>query len=169
MKETKDLLLKQAVFSDWEAMYRNVWRHPETARYMLWDVTVSEEAAKERMERTIAFEKTHPTCFLVYEKESGQAIGFAGMEEICSGVYEDVGIALGPDFVGRGYGKQVLNCLMAIAKELGGAEFLCSNRRENLASRGMQLACGLTYSHSEEREDPRTGKPYILDFHSKKL
>ena len=53
MIETPDLILKQAVFEDWQDLYVNVWRHPETARYMLWDVTESEEAARDRMRRTL--------------------------------------------------------------------------------------------------------------------
>ena len=28
MLETKDLILDKGRFEDWEAMYRNVWRHP---------------------------------------------------------------------------------------------------------------------------------------------
>ena len=91
------------------------------------------------------------------------------MEEISPGVFEDCGIALGPEYVGRGYGKQILSALMALAKSLGGTEFVCSNRSQNDPSRRMQLACGLTYTHSEERTDPRTGEPYCLEFHSKKL
>ena len=42
MLETKDLILDKAEFSDWEAMYRNVWSHPECARYMLWNLTESD-------------------------------------------------------------------------------------------------------------------------------
>ena len=43
--ETRDLILDKARFEDWEDLYRNVWSRPETARYMLWIVTDSEEAA----------------------------------------------------------------------------------------------------------------------------
>ena len=38
MLETKDLILDKAKFEDWEAMYRNVWRHPESGRNMQWRV-----------------------------------------------------------------------------------------------------------------------------------
>lgn len=169
MIETKDLVLKQAEMEDWRDMYRNVWCHPETARYMLWDVTTSEADAVRRMERTIAFEAQHPYCFLVYEKPSMHAIGFAGMEEIRPGVFEDCGIALGPDYVGKGFGKQILRALIDLAKDCGGREFVCTNRAENTASRQMQLHCGLSYSHSEERTDPRDGKTYVLEYHRKKL
>lgn len=169
MIETKDLILKQAEKEDWQDMYHNVWSRPETAKYMLWNVTTTESDALSRMERTIAFEAQHPNCFLVYEKLPMHAIGFAGMEEVQPGVFEDCGIALGPDFVGKGYGQQILTALLELAKELGGREFVCTNRAENAASRKMQLRCGLEYTHSEQRLDPRTGKTYILEFHSKKL
>lgn len=166
MIETKDLILRKAVFEDWKAMYENVWSREETAKYMLWNVTRSEEDARERMERTIAYQKNNPGGFNICEKESGTPIGFAGMKEIEPGVYEDTGIALGPDYVGRGYGKQVLNALVEMAfTQWGANEFVCSCRAQNEASRRLQLACGFTFSHTEDREDPRTGEPYVLEFY----
>ena len=59
MPETKDLILRKAVFEDWESLYRQVWSQPETARYMAWDLTASEEEARARMERTLAFQASH--------------------------------------------------------------------------------------------------------------
>jgi len=163
--ETKDLIIKQAEQKDWKDMYYNLWRHGESAKYMLWNVTTSEEEAQERMAKTIAFEETHPCCWLVYEKLSGQAIGFAGMIEIEDGVYEDTGVALGPDFVGKGYGKQILNAMVDFAKnELGAKKMVLSARSQNIASKKLQESCGFTYSHSEDRVDPRTGENYVLEF-----
>ena len=37
--------MDKARLGDWEDLYRNVWSRPETARYMLWTVTDSEEEA----------------------------------------------------------------------------------------------------------------------------
>lgn len=34
--ETKDLILKKAEFTDWKTIYKNLWIHEESARYMLW-------------------------------------------------------------------------------------------------------------------------------------
>lgn len=79
--ETKDLLLEKAKYEDWESIYRNVWSRPETAKYMLWKVTTDEEGARERIKRSIAWQENHD-AWLVYEKASGQAVGFAGIEEI---------------------------------------------------------------------------------------
>lgn len=80
--ETKDIIIKKGEQKDWKDMYYNLWRHAESAKYMLWNVTTSEEDAQDRMARTIKFEETHPYAWIVYEKKSNQAIGFAGMEEI---------------------------------------------------------------------------------------
>lgn len=111
--ETKDLVLKKAEFTDWKAIYKNLWMHEESARYMLWTPTKTEEDAKARMFRTIEFEKKpeNKYLFLVYLKETGEAIGFAGMREREPEIYEECGIALGPDFVRKGYGRQILNAL----------------------------------------------------------
>lgn len=166
MYETNRLILKKAEFPDWEQMYRNVWQHAQTARYMLWSVTTDEEDAKERMRRTIAFQRDH-SAWTVYEKASGQAIGFAGFQNE-NGVCEDTGICVGPAFVGKGYGKEILNALLDISMEQCGArEFIVSCRSENAASRGMILGCGFRFSHQESRIDFRNGTAYTLEFYRK--
>lgn len=166
MLETKDLILKAADFEDWHDMYENLWSRDESARYMLWAPTHSEEAAKVRMEKTIAWQKKNELAYTVYEKKSGKAIGFAGMCKIAEDVYEDTGIAIGPDFVGQGYGKQALQALVKQAFEgLGAAKFVCSCREKNLASKALQLSVGFTYTHSEDRTDPETGENYALEFY----
>lgn len=58
-------------------MYRNVWSRAETAKYMAWRVTDSEEAAKERIQRTIAHQQTHD-AWVVCEKMGREPVGFAG-------------------------------------------------------------------------------------------
>ena len=169
MYETDRLQLKHPVFSDWEGMYRNLWCHRESAEYMLWNVTTSPEEAQERMRRSIAFQEGKPAWF-VYEKSSGEPMGFAGFREIEPGVFEDTGIAVGPAFVGKGYGKEILNLLTRIAKEeYGAVGFIASCRSGNQASRGMILGCEFRFTHQEDRMDPRDGTPYILEFFEKSL
>ena len=169
MYETDRLQLNHPVFSDWEGMYRNLWRHRESAELMLWNVTTSPEEAQERMRRSIAFQEGKPAWF-VFEKCSGEPMGFAGFREIEPGVFEDTGIAVGPAFVGKGYGKEILNLLTRIAKEQYGAVgFIASCRSRNSASRGMILGCGFRFSHYENRIDHRNGTEYILEFYEKAL
>lgn len=170
MPETKDLYLRHPKFEDWQDMYRNLWSREEAARYMLWNVTGSEQDAMLRMEHSIACQEKNPTCWFVYEKHSGQAIGFAGMIKIGDGIYEDTGIALGPEFTGRGYGKQLLFALTDWARsELGAVRFVASCRSENAPSRSMILSCGFRHTHTEGRTDPRNSENYRLEFYEKDL
>ena len=136
--ETKDLILKKAEFEDWKTIYYNLWRHKESAKYMLWQPTETDE----------------------------DAIGFAGMRELEPGIYEETGIALGPEFVQKGYGRQILTTLLEEAGKLGAKEFHACNRIGNAASRVLQLSCGFVFdSLSEEKTDPRTGETYVLENH----
>ena len=128
--ETKDLILKKAEFEDWKTIYYNLWRHKESAKYMLWQPTETDEDAKDRMKRTIAFEEKpeNKYALFVYLKKTGEAIGFAGMRELERGIYEETGIALGPEFVRKGYGRQILTALLEEAGKLGAKEFHACNR-----------------------------------------
>ena len=68
-------------------------------------------------------------------------------------------IAIGPNFVGKGYGKQILNALCEEARKQGTKEFHYSYRERNLASKRLQDACGFKFDYkSEEKIDPRTGE-----------
>lgn len=163
--ETNDLILKKASMDDVNDMYRNIWSEDESAKHMLWIPTKSIDEANVRMKKVIEFQKER-IAYLVFEKQSGQAIGFAGMKEIEDQVYEDSGIGIGTKFVGRGYGKQILMALVDYCfKDLGAIKIICSCRNENIASKKMQLSCGFQYSHSQDMIDNRKGLRYILDFY----
>lgn len=170
MPETRDLILRKAVLDDWQDMYRNIWSRPESAEYMVWSVTCSEDDAVARMERTIAFQASHDYHWTVVEKASGQAIGWAGMEMLEPGVWGETGVAIGPDFTGRGYGKQILNALTDYARDrLGATRFVACCNSRNLASKRLQLSCGFFYTHSEEVTHPRDQVPYTLDYYAREL
>ena len=169
MIETESLILDKARFSDWIEMYRNVWSQPESARYMEWTITTSEEAAKIRITKTIAFQKEHDT-YLVYEKTSGKAIGFAGVEKIEPFIYQEAGICLGPNYVGKGFGKQILQGLIQYCTEQFGAkEFIYSARDENTASNRLAKSFGFSLISSAAKTDSKDGHQYNLLRYSLKL
>lgn len=160
MIETESLILDKAKFSDWKEMYHNVWSRPESAKYMLWKVTLCEEEARIRIAKTIEFQKKHDT-YLVYEKSSGKAIGFAWVEKIAPFVYQETGICFGPDFVGKGFGTQTVQGLIRYCRETFGAEeFIYSTREENEASNKLAKSLGFTQISSEAKTDPRDGRRY---------
>ena len=161
MIETKNLILDKAKFTDWQDMYRNVWSRPESARYMMWKVTTSEEDAQIRIQKTMEFQKSHDT-YLVYEKKSGAAIGFAGVEKLSPRVYQEAGICLGPDFVGKGYGKEILAGLIQYCvKEFNAVEFHYSTRAENQASKKLAASFGFVLTGREPKVDDRDGHEYV--------
>lgn len=162
--ETSDLILKKAEWSDWADIYHNLWCHEESAKYMLWNVTRSETEALDRIDRTLRFQKDHEHAYFVYEKKTGRAIGFAGMIELEPGVFEDIGVAVGPDFTGKGYGTQILGVLVDEARRCGAHKFIGTCRKQNIASHRLQMRCGFQFSHDEDRVDPRDGSPYVLEF-----
>lgn len=162
MIETESLVLDKAKFSDWKEMYHNVWSQPESAKYMSWQVTTNEDAAKLRIIKTIEFQKSHDT-YLVYEKASGKAIGFAGVEKIELYVYGETGICLGPEYVRKGFGKQIVWGLIQYCKtEFGAREFIYSAREENEASNKLAVSLGFTVIGSEPKTDSRDGHKYNI-------
>jgi len=168
--ETNDLILRKAVQEDWYDMYHNIWSHPESARYMFWEITTSEEDAVARMERTIKFQASHDYHWTVVEKSSGRAIGWAGLEVLRPGVCAETGIAIGPSFTQRGYGKQILNALTSYAHQhLGAERFIACCREENAASRKLQISCGFRFSHTEQMLDPRNQSLFTMQYYEKEL
>ena len=106
----------------------------------------------------------------VVDKATGQAIGWAGMEQRSDGVWGETGVAIGPAFIGKGYGKQILNCLTDYARDhLGAKRFMACCRKENTVSRRLQLNCGFSFSHTEEAIHPRDHIPYTLEYYKKEL
>lgn len=167
--ETDSLILDKAKFSDWEEMYHNVWSQPECAKYMAWKITESEEAAKIRMMKTIEFQKIHDT-YLVYEKAGGKPIGFAGAEKLSSYVYQETGICLGPNYMRKGFGKQIVQGLIEYCrKNFGAKEFIYSTREANEVSNSLAKSLGFTVTSEEDKIDCRSGQHYTLLRYSLKL
>ena len=162
MIETKDLILRPARPDDWKPLYENVWRHECCARYMTWSVTTSEDAARDRIQRTIRYQQNGGLSFIVCEKQTGTPIGFAGVMEREPGVYEDTGGCLGPDYQQKGFGGQLLDALTGFVFDRGAAVFVVGHQQENIPSKKVITRCGFRYTHTETT-DGRT-----VDFYEKR-
>lgn len=163
--ETKDLVLGKAKQEDLYSIYNNYWCSAKTARYMLWVPQKNIEEAQERLNKTIAFQKDH-LAYFIYEKATGEAIGQAAMLKVEPGVWEDAGVGIGEKFVGKGYGKQILNAFIDyIFNELKAKKIICSCDTRNVPSAKLQQSCGLRYSHSEKAVRKRDGEEYICDYY----
>lgn len=163
--DTQDLFLGKAKQEDLECIFKNYWSSEISSKYMLWTPQKDLIEAQLRLDKTINFQKDH-LAFFVYDKRSGEAIGQAGMIEIETDVYEDIGIGLGENFVRRGYGKQVLNCFIDyLFGELNAKKIICSCFADNIASTKLQQSCGLKYSYSKTATRQRDNLTYKSDYY----
>lgn len=163
--ETKDLILGKAKQEDLDSIYNNYWNSETSSKFMLWVPQKNLKEAQERLNKTIAFQKEH-LAFFIYEKNSGEAIGQAAMLEIEDGVWEDGGIGMGEKFVGKGYGKQILNCLINfLFSDLNAQKILCSCHPDNIPSKKMQQACGMKFAYTKEFTREKDGVTYMAEYY----
>ena len=163
--ETKDLILRKAKQEDLKSIFNNYWSSEKSSKYMLWVPQKNLQEAQERLNRTFEFQKNNFT-FFVCDKKTGMAIGQAGMKKMKPGIYEDIGIGIGENFVGHGYGKQILNCFINyLFNELNAKKIVCSCHCENIASEKLQKSCGLKYAYSKMYIRQKDGMSYRADYY----
>ncbi len=117
--------------------------------------TETDEDAKDRMKRTIAFEEKpeNKYALFVYLKKTGEAIGFAGMRELERGIYEETGIALGPEFVQKGYGRQILRHFLRRRENWEQKEFHACNRTGNACVQSVTAVMWICIRFTVRRKD----------------
>ena len=163
--ETKDLILRKAKMEDLDSIYLNYWSDERSCKYMLWKHCKNIDEARDKLIRSIDFQKDKPAYFVV-EKSSGYVIGSAAFLCIDTGVYDDAGIGMGMKYTGKGYGKQILLCFMNyIFDELNGDKFICSCFRENVPSAKLQTYMGFKYFESTDKVRAFDNYKYICDSH----
>jgi RimJ/RimL family protein N-acetyltransferase len=99
-----------------------------------------------------------------------RAIGFAGVERIDAETCGETGIALGPAYVRRGYGRQIVTALCRYCRETYGARYFryCA-REKNAASRALAVSLGFAQTGAEDRTDERDGLPYRIVVYQKEI
>lgn len=76
----------------------------------------------------------------------------------------------GPNYVGKGFGKQILRGLIQYCKdEFAAKEFIYSTREENRASNLLAKSLGFTMVSSMTKTDIRDGHNYSLLQYTLKL
>lgn len=129
-----NIILRKAKEDDYLSMLVNIWSNEEVYKWMLFTPTNTIEDAKDRIKRSISFQENH-YCYFIALKNTDEAIGFCGMEEIEDNVYRECGIGIGPMFQGKGYGKEVLDILLDLAfNKLGANSFIYGYFIDNIRS-----------------------------------
>lgn len=165
MIETQDLILRQGTVDDWKDLCRNLWNRKEVFQYMFNKPSADEETGHKRTALYAEMHKEVKTEFFVCEKVSGQAIGIAGIKEQKPGSWTITDIAIGPDFQGKGYGKQIVTALLKLAFEQGATEVFYDCFSQNTVSKQLALSCGFAYAHSEKADLMKNSEKVILDYY----
>ena len=166
---TKDLLLKGYDEIMAAECHDNFLCQKETAKHTLWKPTESVQEAKEKLFRWTKDLKKNDIFWIVIEAKSGKAIGFVCVEEIGPKIYGNVGIAIGQEFVKKGYGSQVLFAVIDLIKSREGKEIHYSHFEENVASGLLAKKFGFEYYKQAPRVRRYDNKTFNELFYVLKL
>ena len=165
--ETPRLRLRKAASSDLDAIWHNIWQEESIAQWMFWQPTLTRENALDRLERTIRFQSQHENMYFVCLKDTDEAIGFAGMREIRSGVFEESGICFAARYQCMGFGKEVLGALLDRAfNQLGAVSFQAAHMRGNEKSKAVITHFGFRYTHSTQETREWDGAQLTNDWYT---
>lgn len=150
MRETNRLILKKYDEKYIEKAHQNFFSSLETAKYVLWRPTQSALDVKNKIEYWLKEVKID-IFWMIHLKENDEPIGFISADEISKNVYGNIGIAIGENFIKRGYASETLKELIDYIKSLGGKEIHYSHFKENEASKKLALKFGFEYYKQDKR------------------
>ena len=162
---SEHLILRKAVPSDLNYIWKNVWSVDEIAGMMLWKTTKTLEDAKDRLNRTMKVQAATPTYFVCL-KSTNEPIGFAGVLEDSPGVYADSGVCIASRYQNQGFGKEVLGMLISfVFRELHGKKMICGCFHHNHRSAAVIQSYGFHYAYSKEVTRDWDGQTFPTDFY----
>lgn len=148
--EADHIYLKKACMDDTTAMYQNVWSDRDISKYMNFKPIDNLADAKIMMQQSIEYQK-HSMSFLVYDKSTDEAIGFAGVKNVSDSDYAESGLCIARKCQGKGYGKELLLLLLSIVfDELHGDKFIYAAMEGNTVSINLCRSCGFVYDSSKK-------------------
>ena len=161
--ETDRLILRKSRLEDLDDIYNNVWSDPVLAENMLWRPHTDIESALDRLYRNIAWQKDNFTYFICL-KETGEVIGFAGIDEVEPHLFYDYGLCLAQKYQGMGLAREFMEAFKTLVfEELDGEKFIYTCFSHNTKSSTLCKRCGFKYLESEPRVREYDGMNYILD------
>ncbi len=130
---------------------------------MLYTPTKTIEDAKDRLNRSIIFQKDHYAYFVAL-KDTDEAIGLCGIKEFEPNRWEECGICIGTKYQHKGYGKEILSLLLDLAfNKLNANDFRYAYYPDNIKSKRLAEHFGFTYDHTEEMIRPWDQSKMVID------
>ena len=162
--QTKRLLLRPFKKEDASSMFRNYCSDEEVTKYLTWN-------KHENVQQTEAFllsfidqyqTNTHYQWAICQQEMKDEVIGSIDLRNKPNDCME-VGYVLGKTFWNQGYMteafKAIIDYFFCLMK---GKTILAYYELENIASKKVMLACGLTPIDNELRFTPKVNKQVIL-------
>lgn len=168
-KTTEDLIFISYQDCYAKEYHDNFLSQSETAKYMLWKPTNNEIEARDKLTFWSSNLGKNDIFCLIQERKTKKMIGFVCVYEIEKNIYGEIGIAIGLDFVGKGYGKQTLKTLVEATKERGGKELHYSHFEENEPSKALALKQGFVFYKRGQRTRKYDNKTFNELFYKLKL
>lgn len=150
-KKSKDLMFVKFDKMFAKECHKNFLCQSETAKFTLWKPTKTVEEAEEKLGYWAKNLGENDIFCLIQERESGEIIGYVCAYEIAPKIYGDIGLAIGREFIRKGYGSQSLNCLLETIKHRGAKEIHYSHLKGNDASKVLALKYGFEFYKQEKR------------------
>ncbi len=161
--EGERIRLRKAKENDWKSMLKNVWGDEAVYQRMLYEPTHTEEEARERCRRSMAYQKDHLAWFVAL-KDTDEAIGLCGITENGKGHFEESGICIGTQHQGRGYGKEIVSLLLALAfEEFDAEDFRYGYFQDNEKSKNLAASFGFRYDRTYDLTRPWDGAAKVID------
>ena len=160
----ENIILRKAKEKDYESMLNNVWGDEEVYKWMLYTPTKTIEDAKERLNRSIIFQKDHYAYFVAL-KDTDEAIGLCGIKESEPNRWEECGICIGTKYQHKGYGKEILSLLLDLAfNKLNANDFRYAYYPDNIKSKKLAEHFNFKFDSKEEMIRPWDQEKKIIDF-----
>lgn len=168
MIETRNLILKDYDEKYIEKAHLNFFSSSNTTKYTLWRPTKNPLEVKNKIEYWL-YECKTSIFWMIHKKDNDEPIGFICVDEVSPKIYGNLGIAIGEDYVGKGYGSEALNELIEYIKSIGGKEIHYSHFRENEASKMLVIKFGFEFYKSDKRIRKYDNKEFDELFYVLKL
>lgn len=160
--ENKNVALRKATLDDLNDLYNNIWSDEDMAKYMLWQVSLDISNAKERLIRTINYQKDN-LGFVITLKETNEVIGITGIYEYETNRYMEKGICISKQHRRKGYALEVLDMLLYMSFDIYKAnDFLYSHVDYNNISKKLCEKYNFIYKETKQHIREYDNKTFNL-------
>lgn len=163
--EGKNIIFRKATQDDLDSIFQNVWSDENIYKYLFIKPALTKEEAKEKLDRTITFQKENLAYFVAL-KETNEVIGFVGLKEDSPKIYSETGICIASKYQGKGLGKELMTLLLDLTfNKLKAKRLIYAHMKHNQKSKNLCLSFNFKYYESNEETREYDNYKVICDYY----